>query len=150
MTTSTWEFTAHPHMLRRQATVWAILMPAAALFGWFALPVNVRTLFTVPQVLTLLFFLAVMLGIVAVLSAGWIKAGPAGVRYRNGLRTHEVPWDQITGIRYWSADHWPFLELVGDEERALLGIMRSDGPLADQQVAEFRAVAARYLHPDGA
>lgn len=139
-----WEMTAHPHLLRRQAVIWTVVMGGSAVFGWFALPAGVRALFTGFQVATLAFFVVVMLSIVWALALGHVKAGPDGVEFRNGVRTRRVPWSDVVSIRYNRADHWAFVELSDDSDRPLLGIQRSDGPLADEQVAQLRALAQKY------
>ncbi|MBK8462607.1 MAG: PH domain-containing protein [Nigerium sp.] len=143
--TGSWEMEAHPHMLRRQALIWTVVMGGSAVFGWFALPANVRALFTGFQVATLAFFVVVMLSIVWALGLGFVKAGPEGLLFRNGVRTRQVPWADVVSIRYTSADHWAFVELADDSDRPLLGIQRSDGALADEQVARLRAVATKYI-----
>lgn len=143
--TSVWEFSAHPHMLRRQAAIWTLVLGGGAVFGWFMLPANIRTLFTAFQVWTLVFFVAVMLGIVWALALGNVKAGPSGMRFRNLVTTHEVPWSQIASVRFTPADHWAFIELVDTSDRPVLGIMRSDGALAQEQFDGLKAVATKYL-----
>ena len=143
--TSTWEFTAHPHMLRRQAAIWTIVMGGAAVFGWFMLPQNIRVLFNGFQIATLIFFVAVMLGIVWAAALGYVKAGPQGMKFRNMAVTHEIPWSEIASVRFGPADHWAFVELTDTSDRPVLGIMRSDGRLAQEQFDGLAAVAAKYL-----
>ncbi|MBB1496297.1 PH domain-containing protein [Propioniciclava sp. MC1595] len=143
--TSTWEFTAHPHMLRRQAAIWTIVMGGAAVFGWFMLPQNIRVLFNGFQIATLIFFVAVMLGIVWAAALGYVKAGPQGMKFRNMAVTHEIPWSEIASVRFGPADHWAFVELADTSDRPVLGIMRSDGRLAQEQFDGLAAVAAKYL-----
>lgn len=145
MSSATWETEAHPHMLRRQASIWTIVLGGGAVFGWFALPPDVRALFTAFQVATLAFFVLVMLSIVWGLALGYVKAGPDGLLFRNGIKTRQVPWSQVDSIRYNRADHWAFVEFTDDTDRPLLGIQRSDGPLAEEQVTRLREVAAKYL-----
>ena len=143
--TSTREFTAHPHMLRRQAAIWTIVMGGAAVFGWFMLPQNIRVLFNGFQIATLIFFVAVMLGIVWAAALGYVKAGPQGMKFRNMAVTHEIPWSEIASVRFGPADHWAFVELADTSDRPVLGIMRSDGRLAQEQFDGLAAVAAKYL-----
>ena len=143
--TSPWEFTAHPHMLRRQAAIWTIVMGGAAVFGWFMLPQNIRVLFNGFQIATLIFFVAVMLGIVWAAALGYVKAGPQGMKFRNMAVTHEIPWSEIASVRFGPADHWAFVELADTSDRPVLGIMRSDGRLAQEQFDGLAAVAAKYL-----
>ena len=143
--TSTWEFTAHPHMLRRQAAIWTIVMGGAAVFGWFMLPQDIRVLFNGFQIATLIFFVAVMLGIVWAAALGYVKAGSQGMKFRNMAVTHEIPWSEIASVRFGPADHWAFVELADTSDRPVLGIMRSDGRLAQEQFDGLAAVAAKYL-----
>lgn len=140
-----WEFEAHPHMLRRQAAIWTIVMGGAAVFGWFMLPANIRTLFTAFQVWTLVFFVAVMLGIVWAVAMGYVKAGPQGMKFRNLFTTHELDWSQVASVRFSPADHWAFVELADTSDRPVLGIMRSDGRVAQEQFDQLNAVATKYL-----
>ncbi|MDO5533749.1 MAG: PH domain-containing protein [Propionibacteriaceae bacterium] len=140
-----WEYTAHPHMIRRQAAIWTVVLGGSAVFGWFMLPAGIRALFTELQVLTLAFFVVFMLGVVWSVALGYVKAGPSGLKFRNGLNTRELAWSEVESIRYLPADHWAFVELTDDSDRALLGIQRSDGPKAQEQVDALRAVAAKYL-----
>ena len=140
-----WEFEAHPHMIRRQATIWTILLGGGALFGWFMLPASIRVLFTEFQVATLAFFVLFMLGIVWAVALGYVKAGPQGMKFRNMAVTHEIPWSEIASVRFGPADHWAFVELADTSDRPVLGIMRSDGRLAQEQFDGLAAVAAKYL-----
>lgn len=142
---TTWEFEAHPHMLRRQASIWTLVLGGGAVFGWFALPENIRTLFTAFQIWTLVLFVAVMLGIVWATALGYVKAGPQGMKFRNLLTTHELTWSQIAHLRFNPADHWAFVELVDTTDKPVLGIMRSDGRLAQEQFDQLNAVATKYL-----
>ncbi len=132
---------AHPRVLRRQAVIWSLLLPGAALLGWFTLPVNIRVQFTAFQISTLLFFMAIMLGIVWAVAACWVRGDAEGVTFRNGFRVHRVRWDAVDDIRFWPGDAWAFLEL-GDVDRALLGIQRTDGEAALADIEDLRALRA--------
>lgn len=139
------EFEAHPRLLRRQAALWTIVLGGSALLGWNMLPATIRAMFTVPQILTLAFFLVFMLGVVWALASGWVQADASGLRGRNGLRTYRYHWDEVESIRYRDGDHWAFVELADATDRPLLGIMRSDGDLANDKVEQLRALAGRHL-----
>lgn len=141
---SDWEFRAAPRMLRRQAAIWTVVLGGGAVFGFYALPANVRALFTPLQIGTLAFFVLFMLGIVWVVALGYVWAGPQGLRFRNGLKTREVPWSEIAAFRYAPADHWAFVEFRDDTDRPLLGIQRSDGGYAEDDVAALRDLHAQY------
>jgi len=147
MATTDREFLATPRVLRRHASIWTIVLPGSALLGWFALPAPIRAQFTGPQVATLLGFLAIMLGVVWIVSVARVEAGPWGLRFRNGLRRHELAWSEVESIRYRSGDPWAFAELVDGSDRALMGIMRTDGPRADGLVSELRALRQRHTPP---
>ncbi|HHU37715.1 MAG TPA: PH domain-containing protein [Propionibacterium sp.] len=144
---STWEFEAHPHMLRRQAAIWTLVMGGGMVFGWFMLPANIRDLFNGFQIATLIFFVVVMLGIVWAVALSSVKAGARGLRFRNLFTTHDVPWHEVASVRFTPADHWAFVELADTSDRPVLGIQRSDGPLAQRQFDELNGVAAKYLAP---
>lgn len=140
---------AHPRVLRRQAIIWTLLLPGAAVLGWFTLPLSIRVQFTAFQVLTLVFFIAVMLGIVWAVAACWVRADADGITFRNGLRVHRVEWEAVDDIRFWPGDAWAFLEM-GDVDRPLLGIQRTDGEAALADIEDLRALraAAHGVQPD--
>lgn len=137
------EFSAYPRVLRRHATIWTVLLPGMALFGWFALPQAIRVQFTGFQLATLVFFVVVMLALVWSMAGCWVKAGPGGVRFRNGLRVHRVAWGDIASVRYRPGDAWAFLEL-GTVDHPLIGLQRVDRGHVDADVATLRELHARY------
>lgn len=133
------DVTAHPRLLRRQAVIWSIILPGAALLGWFGLPEMIRVQFSELQLATLIFFILIMLGIIWALALGYVHGDAEGVTFRNGFRTHHLPWSEVESIRYRPGDHWPFVDLA-DSDLPMIGIQRSDGPLADTDVAGLRAL----------
>ncbi|MFV0406014.1 MAG: PH domain-containing protein [Propioniciclava sp.] len=137
---------AHPRMLRRQAIIWSLLLPGAALLGWFALPMSTRMQFTGLQVATLAFFVLIMLSIVWILAVGYVRADADGVQFRNGFKTHALQWSEIESIRFRAGDHWPFVEL-GESDVPMIGIQRSDGHHAEQDVAALRTLWAAGRRP---
>lgn len=138
------EFSAHPHMLRRQAAIWTVVLGGGAVFGWFMLPAHIRDLFSPLQAGTLALFVVFMLALVWTVALGFVKADPQGMQFRNGMRTRQVPWHVVESIRYGSADHWAFVEFTDGTDRPLLGIQRSDGALADEQVQALRQMHAAH------
>ena len=139
------DFVARPRILLFNAVAWTVILVGAALVGWFSLPPHVRLLFTALQVGTLLLFIAVILAIMWATALSTVRADATGVTWRNGLRTHRLPWSEVAGVRYTRHDAFAFLLLRGDlDRRLLLGIMRTDGPRADALVSELRADLERY------
>lgn len=139
---------ARPRVVTANAIAWSIVLPGAALLGWFALAPDIRALFTAFQIATLIFFLLFMLGFVWVIALSYVRADAAGLRFRNGLRTHRVGWDEVLGIRYAPGDAWAFVQLDGSGGRGdvdrlpLMGIMRTDKQRADRLVADLRSLQA--------
>lgn len=119
------------------AGVLSAVLVLASLVGWFAMPANVRELFTVPQVLTLGFFVLFMIGLMLSIGLSYLKADEAGLRFRNGLRTHELPWPEVRGFRFTEHDPWAYVLLDDDVQRPLLGIQRTDRELAEADFARL-------------
>lgn len=124
--------------------------------GWFLLPGEIRALFTLSQRLTLLGVLALLvLGMVA-LASSYVRADANGLRIRNGLRVHVVPWGRVHKIILRPGDPWalllmmpadgrPFEADFDAEKRQLMGIQTVDRRLATAAVNELRARHRRFL-----
>lgn len=127
------------------ATLGLVLLTA---FGWFALPADIRVLFTLSQRLTLIGVLAFLVGITVAAAASFVRADDQGLQIRNGLRRHTVGWDRVHKILLRPGDPWAVLLIkpVGSEfevdldaeKRMLMGIQANDGPIARAAVAELR------------
>lgn len=133
---------ARPRILLINSIGWSGVLIFASIFGWYALPESIRVLFTPIQIWTLIFFVFVMIFIMFTMALSWVRADADGLKVRNGLRTHRLGWDAVRGIRYRTGDPWAFAELDDDERLMLLGIMRVDGPRADDLVEKLRAMRA--------
>ena len=138
-----------PRRLRLVAVVIAVLLTAATLFGWFALPQEIRVLFTPSQLLTLLGLLAVLLLVMLSLAASVVRADRDGLRFRNGLRTHTVPWSRVHKVILRRGDPWamllltpadgqPFTADLDAEKRQLMALQYGDGAAAQLGVEELR------------
>lgn len=137
-----------PHRLRVIVVVGAAALVALTMFGWFALPADIRVLFTVSQRLTLLGVLAALVAVIAAVAASSVRADDHGLRIRNGLRTHAVPWAHVHKIVLRPGDPWALLLVKPSEgefrvdldadKRMLMGIQAHDGPLAQAAVADLR------------
>jgi hypothetical protein len=124
--------------------------------GWFLLPGEVRVLFTLSQRLTLLGILALLIVGMAALASSYVRADASGLRIRNGLRLHAVPWDRVHKIILRPGDPWalllitpedgrPFEADIDAEKRQLMGIQRVDGEFSKAAVNELRGRHRRFL-----
>lgn len=140
-----------PRRLRVVGVVVAVALVALTFYGWFALPREVRVLFTVSQLLTLLGFLAALVLVVLGVAASSVRADAGGLRVRNGLRVHHVTWSRVHQIVLRPGDAWAFALLRPDsapdepftadmdtQKRYLVGIQAGDGAYAQQAVGELR------------
>ena len=149
-------YIARPHRLRVIAIIASLALCALAAGIWLLLPTEIRVLFTVSQVLTLLGLLAFLIGAMAALAGSYVRADGAGLRIRNALRVHAVPWERVHKIILRPGDPWallllkpadgrPFEADLDAERRQLMGIQAVDGPLATAAVDELRVRHRRFL-----
>jgi hypothetical protein len=124
--------------------------------GWFLLPAEIRALFTLSQRLTLLGVLALLVVGMVALASSYVRADPNGLRIRNGLRVHTVPWGRVHKIILRPGDPWalllitppdggPFEADLDAEKRQLMGIQTVDGAFAKAAVNELRGRHRRFL-----
>jgi Bacterial PH domain len=135
-------------------TSFALCILAAV--GWLLLPAEIRALFPVTHRLALLGILAFVIAGMAVLASSYVCADATGLRIRNGVRVHAVPWGRVHKIILRQGDPWalvlmrpadgsPFEADFDAEKRQLMGIQTVDGPLAKTAVNELRARHRRFL-----
>jgi hypothetical protein len=90
------------------------------------------------------------------LASSYVRADPNGLRIRNGLRVHAVPWGRVHKIILRPGDPWalllvtpedgrPFEAELDAERRQLMGIQAVDGPLAKAALTELRVRHRRFL-----
>ena len=149
-------YVARPHRVRVIAIIATLALCLLTAIGWLLLPTEVRVLFTLSQRLTLLGVLALtIMGMVA-LASSYVRADANGLRIRNGLRVHAVPWDRVHKIILRPGDPWalllitpadgrPFQADLDAEKRQLMGIQTVDGLLAKAAVNELRGRHRRFL-----
>ena len=134
-----------PPVLRTAVSL-SVLLVGSSLFGWYMLPLAVRTQFTWPQVATLAFFVLFMVGMMFSLGLSQAVADASGLTVRNCLVTRRHPWAEIEGVTYGSGDAWPYLQLGATDDhpegrnRMVLGIQRAEGEQAVTRVAQLRAL----------
>jgi hypothetical protein len=123
---------------------------------WFALPSEVRELFTVFQLLTLLGVIALLVGVIVGVATSTVRADETGLQIRNGLRTHQVPWGRVHKIIFRTGDPWAQLLLrpadgtefevdLDAEKLSLMAIQAVDGDRARQAVEELRRRHRQFL-----
>ena len=78
-----------------------------------------------------------------------VDADASGVRVRNLLIHHELPWQSVRAVRFERKSAWGSLALENGDEVSLLGLQAVDGEYAARAVEELRALhaAARANDP---
>ncbi|HJY43621.1 MAG TPA: PH domain-containing protein [Propionibacteriaceae bacterium] len=149
-------YMARPHRVRLIAIIATLALCLLTAIGWFLLPAEVRALFTLSQRLTLLGVLALLIVGMGALASSYVRADANGLRIRNGLRVHAVPWGRVHKIILRPGDPWalllitpedgrPFEADLDAEKRQLMGIQAVDGLLAKAAVNELRGRHRRFL-----
>ncbi|WP_448639805.1 PH domain-containing protein [Geodermatophilus sp. URMC 63] len=102
---------------------------------------------------------AAMLGLGVFVGAGVlflgrarVDADAAGVRVRNVLGRHELPWDAVRAVRFDRSASWASLELTNGDEVTVMAVQALDGERAADAVEGLRALLAahRAAHPSPA
>jgi asparagine N-glycosylation enzyme membrane subunit Stt3 len=149
-------YVARPHRVRVIAIIASVALCVLTAVGWFLLPAEIRALFTLSQRLTLLGVLAVLVLGLAAMASSYVRADGTGLRIRNGVRVHAVPWGRVHKIILRPGDPWalvlitppdgrPFEADFDAEKHQLMGIQAVDGPLAKTAVNELRVRHRRFL-----
>jgi hypothetical protein len=149
-------FVAWPRRLRIFVLITTTALCSLTVMWWFALPPDIRELFTVSQRLTLLAVLALLLAVIVAVAASSVRANETGLQIRNGLRTHQVPWARVHKIIFRRGDPWAQLLLLpadgGEfevdldaEKRQLMGIQAVDGIRAQRAIEELRRRHRQFL-----
>jgi hypothetical protein len=149
-------FVARPHRVRMIVLIATLALLLVAALVWLLLPAELRALFTLSQRLTLLGILACSVAVMMVLAGSYVRADATGLRIRNGLRVHTVPWQRVHKIILRPGDPWAQLLLkpadgrsfeadLDAEKRQLMGIQAVDGPRATAAVNELRVRHRRFL-----
>ena len=149
-------YVVRPHLVRVIAIISTIAVCAMFAIGWLLLPAEIRALFTVSQLLTLLGVLALFVFGMVALGSSYVRADATGLRIRNGLRVYAVPWARVHKIILRQGDPWALLLMTPEdgrpfeadfdaEKRQLMGIQAVDGRLAKAAVNELRVRHRRFL-----
>jgi hypothetical protein len=131
--------TFRPRASLRMAVSMTVSLLAASALGWVMTPAPIRAMFNAAQIATLLLFIAAMIGMMLALGLAYVRADAEGLVFRNGIRTHVVPWSEVKAFRYRPGDPWAFVLLRSElEQLPLMGIQRTDRDLAEEHVADLR------------
>ena len=78
-----------------------------------------------------------------------VDADASGVRVRNLLIHHDLPWQSVRAVRFERKSAWGSLALENGDEVSLLGLQAVDGEYAARAVEGLRALhaAARANDP---
>lgn len=85
--------------------------------------------------------LALGAGIMA-LGRSRVDADAEGVRVRNVLVRHELPWTAVRSVSFARTSSWATLQLESDDEVALLAVQAGDKERAVRAVDALRALHA--------
>ncbi len=73
-----------------------------------------------------------------------VEADARGLRVRNVLNSHELPWDVVRAVSFRDGSPWASVDLLDDEAVALMAVQAADGEQAVQAVRALRELHERY------
>ncbi len=147
-------FVAYPRGPRYAAVGFSLVLVIGFVLAAAALGPDARSRFTAFQAVTLVVFLAVMVTFMCALGFSTVRVLPKGLWFRNGLRTHELPWSDVGDLRFGAGAPWPLVVLAGAsaegdrETMVLMGIQGSDKEYARAQFVALRAAIAAAREAD--
>ena len=87
--------------------------------------------------------LAVLLGAgIVFLGRSRVDADATGIRFRNVVLTHELPWESVRAVAFERKSAWATLRLRNDDEVSLIAIQAVDRERAVEAVEGLRALLA--------
>ena len=90
-----------------------------------------------------IFGLGLVLGAgILALGRSRVDADAEGVRVRNVVVRHELPWTAVRSVSFARTSSWATLQLENDDEVALLAVQAGDKERAVQAVDALRALHA--------
>lgn len=78
-----------------------------------------------------------------------VIADPDGVTVVNVLSRRQLEWAEIVGVRLSRDDAWMMLDVSDGSTLAAMGVQRSEGELAREQVRTFAAMVTERSRVDG-
>ena len=141
------EFRSRPALVTGAAL--STMVTGACLLRWVGLGPSIRAQFNLAQVLTLVFFLVVIVGMMMAVGLSYIRCDDAGLHVRNVLRTHHFSWDEVADAELGEGDPWAYVLLLPTAERLdgetqmALAIQQSERDAAEH-IADLRTAIAHY------
>jgi hypothetical protein len=91
----------------------------------------------------------VLAGALIWLGRSRVDADAEGIRWRNIVLTHALPWSAVKAVRFDPKSSWASLLLTNTDEVALFAVQMADGERAVRAVEGLRALhaAARAKEP---
>lgn len=77
-----------------------------------------------------------------------VDADLSGIRVRNILASHRLPWDMVRAVRFERSSAWATLLLSNGDELAVLALQAADGERAVRAVDGLRALVAATRPPE--
>jgi hypothetical protein len=143
--------TAVPRRLRLLLVLLALVVLGVTAYVVLTLPSTTNTVVDYGVVdQAALAGLGVLLALgVLFLGRSRVEADAAGIRVRNLLVHHELPWQSVRAVRFERKSAWGSLSMENGDEVSLLGLQAVDGEYAAQVVEGLRALhaAARATDP---
>lgn len=143
-----------PRRLIILSTVACASLCGLSVFGWYALPPELRAAFLPSQIATLVIILLALVGAVVVIASSNVRADARGLRIRNGLGRHRLGWDSVHKFLLRPGDPWglvlikpedrPFEVGLDAEKWQLMGIQAGDGEAAQRAIRTLTAMQRRY------
>lgn len=142
-----------PVRLLRWTAGFSSLLVISSAGVWIGLGAEVRADFTGLQIITLLIFVAFMVGLMLSLGLSYGRAESGGFTWRNGLRTHHADWSSIRGLVFRSGDPWAYLLVDPREDKpsggepqrlAVMAIQSTDRAAAQDKADRLRGLMAQY------
>lgn len=119
------------------------LLALVTLVMWFSLPPEIRAQFTPLQIGTILALGLMLYAGGFALARSRLVARESGLTVVNGYRTRRFEWNEILAVSLRTGGPWAEIDLSDGTTVAAMGIQGSDGPRAQRQVREVRALVNR-------
>ncbi len=113
---------------------------------WFAFPPHIRAQFTPFEVVTIIGLGLMFYAAGYALARSRVVAREDGLTVVNGYKTRRFEWNEVLAVSLRSGSPWAMIDLSDGTSVAAMGIQGSDGPRANRQVRQVRALVDRLTH----